>query len=394
MAACVAALAGEAGVASAASQTPTPAAPEAEARAFEGNGMWIWYVSRASGGDAARIAARARRRHIDTVYIKSGDGTDVWSQFTPGLVRGLQSRGLHVCAWQFVYGSNPKGEARVGAEAADRGAECLVIDAEAHYEGRYAAADTYIHRLRARLGNGYPLALASFPYVHYHPGFPYSVFLGPGGAEFNLPQVYWRAIGEAVDKAIDTTYIFNRVFERPIYPLGQLYMDPPARDVIRFRAVARADGFEGVSWWSWQHATARGWRAAARPKVPRPKGYRPPRGYPTLERGAKGDLVVWAQEHLADGGFLSGRISGEFGNESERATRRFQVSTGLPETGVIDAETWQVLLEQLEPTAIHWRRRSQHGPSGRVATARAPASASLPPLANELAGRHTPGTHD
>ena len=41
---------------------------------YRGDGMWIWYVSRSSGGDLARIARKARRRGIETVYIKSSDG--------------------------------------------------------------------------------------------------------------------------------------------------------------------------------------------------------------------------------------------------------------------------------------------------------------------------------
>ena len=44
---------------------------------------------------------------------------------------------------------------------------------------------SYIDKLRGRIGRSFPTALASFPYVDYHPAFPYSVFLGPGGARFN-----------------------------------------------------------------------------------------------------------------------------------------------------------------------------------------------------------------
>ena len=95
------------------------------------------------------------------MFIKAGDGDDTWSQFTPELVGELKSRGLDVCAWQFVYGNDPAGEARVGAAAADDGADCLVIDAEAEYEGRYAAATLYIERLRAAVGADFPLGLAA-----------------------------------------------------------------------------------------------------------------------------------------------------------------------------------------------------------------------------------------
>ncbi len=103
------------------------------------------------------------------------------------------------------------------------GADCLVIDAEGEYEGHYAAAQTYIDDLRAKIGPTYPLGLASFPYVFDHPSFPYSVFLGPDGAQYNAPQMYWKDIGQSVDTVYANTYIANRVYGRPIFPLGQTY---------------------------------------------------------------------------------------------------------------------------------------------------------------------------
>src|SRR5438045_303669 len=45
---------------------------------LDGNGMWIWYVSK-SGGSANAIINRARAHHIHTLFIKSGDGTGFWS---------------------------------------------------------------------------------------------------------------------------------------------------------------------------------------------------------------------------------------------------------------------------------------------------------------------------
>ena len=53
--------------------------------------------------------------------------------------------------WWFVYGSRPSTEAALGARAAQTGADCLVIDAESGYEGRYAQAQAYLRALRARI---------------------------------------------------------------------------------------------------------------------------------------------------------------------------------------------------------------------------------------------------
>src|SRR5207244_10304168 len=121
--------------------------------AFDGQGMWIWYLSRSDGGSVASIAARAHQAGITTVYVKSSDGsTNYWSQFSPQLVAEMHANGLKVCAWQYVYGSDPAGEASLGARAVAAGADCLVIDAEAEYEGRYSSAQSYISALRAAIG--------------------------------------------------------------------------------------------------------------------------------------------------------------------------------------------------------------------------------------------------
>src|SRR5262249_27535970 len=57
---------------------------------FDGDGMWIWIMSKSSGGSPDAIAAKAKASGIETVFIKSGDGTSYWSQFTPSLVSALK----------------------------------------------------------------------------------------------------------------------------------------------------------------------------------------------------------------------------------------------------------------------------------------------------------------
>src|SRR4029077_8271224 len=216
-------------------------------------------------------AAQAHAAGLSTVYVKSSDGSsNYWSQFSPQLVAELHANGLKVCAWQYVYGSGPAGEAALGAQAVTNGADCLVIDAESEYEGRYAAAQRYLTELRAKIGPEYPLALAAFPYVSYHPTFPYSVLLGPEGAQYNLPQMYWKDIGQSVDTVYANTYIANRIYQRPIFPLGQTYGGVSSADLLRFRAEAVDYGAGGISFWDWQETKPSGWGPpAGAPSAPR-----------------------------------------------------------------------------------------------------------------------------
>ncbi|HWX74699.1 MAG TPA: peptidoglycan-binding domain-containing protein [Solirubrobacteraceae bacterium] len=327
--------------------------------AFDGQGMWIWYVSQSNGGEVASIVARAHQAGVSTLYVKSSDGaSNYWSQFSPQLVAELHANGLKVCAWQYVYGASPAGEASLGARAVANGADCLVIDAEAEYEGHYAAAQTYIADLRAKVGPAYPVGLASFPYVSYHPSFPYSVFLAPGGAQYNAPQMYWKAIGVSVDTVYANTYIANRIYARPLFPLGQTYEGVSSADLVRFREEAVDYGAAGVSFWDWQETSPRGWAALAAPLAPL-TSVTPNTEYPELASGARGDQVLWLQEHLASA-VPAQETTGIFGASTTANLRSFQSAHGIVPSGRSDAATWAALLA-LAPVAVDW---TGHGPAG------------------------------
>ncbi|MFI4990962.1 MAG: peptidoglycan-binding protein [Solirubrobacterales bacterium] len=326
---------------------------------FDGQGMWIWYVSKSNGGNVASIVAQAHAAGVSTLLIKSSDGSsNYWSQFSPQLVAELHANGLKACAWQYVYGTNPAGEANLGAEAATNGADCLVIDAEAEYEGHYAAAQTYIEDLRAKIGPAYPLALASFPYVSYHPSLPYSVFLGPNGAQYNAPQMYWKDIGTSVDTVYANTYIGNRIYGRPIFPLGQTYGGVSSSDVLRFREEAVDYGATGFSFWDWQETPTGGWSALAAPLAAL-TSVTPNDEYPEVHSGSKGDQVLWLQEHLASA-IASQEVTGNFGSQTTANLKSFQTARALAPTGVAEASTWAALLA-LPPVAVNW---TGGGPSG------------------------------
>jgi hypothetical protein len=359
---------------------PTPSATP-----FDRQGMWIWYVSRSDGGSPARIIARAHRFGIGTVYVKAGDGGTVWSQFNRPLVAALHAGGLDVCAWQFVYGDHPVAEAKVGATAVGRGADCLVIDAEGQYEGRYASAERYIRFLRARIGETFPLSLASFPYVDYHPAFPYSVFFGPGGATYNQPQMYWKAIGTSVRTVFEHTYLYNRLWGAPIYPLGQTWEAPGRGAILGFRRFADSYGGLPPSWWDWQETSGPTWSALGAEIAGPVARYRPIESQPVLRLGSRGDLVVWAQEHLDAAGRISVAISGVFGKRTRAAVRAFQESRGLRVDGVLGTSTWDALL-QVEPVAARWAARTKRGraSASRLLPPRRPLSASLPAKADEI----------
>jgi hypothetical protein len=356
---------------------PTSSAPGSP---FDSRGMWIWELPNSSGGSTSAIVAKARHYGIHTLFIKSSDGRNMWKQFTSQRVAALRAAGLKVCAWQYVYGSYPDTEAALGAKAKALGAQCLVIDAEGEYEGKYAAAQRYLSVLRGKTGAAYPVGLAGFPYNDYHPAYPYSVFLGPGGAQYNLPQMYWKAIGTTVDRVYSHTYRQNRAYGRAIAPLGMTYDKVRARDVDRFRLLARGYRAKNVSWWDWQearltdfHEIARGLRSL--------KGFRPDRTYATLASGSRGDLVVWAQQHLRTAG-RPVPVDGVFGSRTAAAVKAFRAAQGLRAGSTIDTATWQSLLHY-RAAAVRWKGT----PSGARSASASGSSSAAPLSAHDPARR-------
>jgi hypothetical protein len=380
-----------------------PASASARTPPIVGRGMFIWYVNRSDGGNVAAIVARARAAGVLNLYIKAADGSSVWSQFSAPLVRALHAAGLNVCAWQYVYGADPVGEADAAATAIAQGADCFVIDAEVEYEGRYSAAQTYMTTLRARAGEYFPMALASFPYVDYHPAFPYSVFLGPNGAQYDMPQMYWRDIGSSIETVYNHTYTYNRIYGRPIVPLGQTDSGVTAAEAELFRGLDVRYQAAGIAWWDYAWTSVDSvWSgilgfytsvAAVQPL-----------GYPLLSPGSNGDDVVRLQELLARV-FPYQRVTGTFGSETRADLDRFQAIHGLYQSGSTDAATWRALLT-LRPVSQSWVAGSSPdtggapiGRGGRGARSRraavsggAPISAKLPPVADEI--RPEPGRRE
>jgi len=262
-----------------------------------------------------------------------------------------------------------------------------VIDAESEYEGNYSGADRYIRKLRGAVGKRFPVALSTFPYGHYHPAFPYSVFLGPGAASANLPQIWRKAIGDTVREAVGITWLDNDLYERGIYPVGQTYQNPRAKELTAFRRLAENYG-TAPSWWSWQETNKREWNTLGR-SMPGPyKRYKRVREKPTMKSGSRGDMVVWLQQHL-NGAGIKVPVTGIYDRKTIRGVKTFQGRRGLEADGVSGTRTWNRLLK-VRPVRVRWsgsRSRSlRRGAGVSVSTPAAPLSANLPMKRNELAG--------
>lgn len=325
------------------------AASPGRASPFAGTALWVTEVPAVDA--PAQLAREASAAGVGTLLVKAADGSTPEPQFSAALVSGLREAGVGVCGWVFAYGEAPQAEAAAAVAAAREGAECLVVDAEGQYDGRYYPAQVYVRALRSALGAGFPIALAGQAEVLEHPQFPYSVFLAPGAFDFDMPQLYWRELGLSVDGAYAAALPGNAIYGRPILPVGQLAGSPTAVELERFRALAGAYGAAGVSFFDLDSAQPGELAALAAPLGALPARALP---LPTLHPGADGDEIVWAQELLdGAGGHLP--VGGYFGALTARALAVFQARHHLPANGQLGPATWRALL-RVRPREPSWAK--------------------------------------
>jgi hypothetical protein len=323
-----------------AAESPVP-------RPFAGTALWVTQIAPAQSGQ--ELVAAAAGAGVRTLYVKAAEGSSPEAQFSAALVSEMRAAGATVCAWTFAYGQNPSAEAAAAVAAVRDGAQCLVVDAEGQYDKRYGAARLFVRTLRSQLGAGFPIGLAGEAEILRHPTFPYSVFLGPGGFNVFLPEIYWLEIGVSVDTAYAASIGGDSVYGRPILPVGQLFGSPTPAEVTRFRALAGAYGASGLSFFDLDSAPP---EALAPLGTPLPHLARRAILAPTLRAGGCGDEIVQAQELLnAAGAHLP--VGGFFGAQTERAVASFQTRHRLPPSGVLGPATWRALLH-LRPREPSW----------------------------------------
>ena len=66
--------------------------------------------------------------------------------------------------------------------------------------------------------------------------------------------------------------------------------------------------------------------------------------YPTLKKGAKGNITKLVQEKLVSLGYNTNGVDGIFGTGTEKAVISFQKSNGLVADGIVGKNTWRKLL--------------------------------------------------
>ena len=233
--------------------------------------MWIWYLSRSSHGKLGQIAKKAHAHGIDTVLIKSGDGTHYWSQFSPGVVSGAACpRPGRLRLAVHLRATSPARRRRSGAAAVANGADCLVLDVEGQYEGKYPQASYFMSQPALADRAGLSARARQLPLRRLPPGAARTRSSSARAAPSTTSRSSTgRTSARPSTRATSTPGCGTGSTGGQIDPLGQVYNHPKAGQIKRFRALAMSHGFDGVSWWSWQSAGKRQWKAVGQPDLAR-----------------------------------------------------------------------------------------------------------------------------
>lgn len=229
--------------------------------ALQGKGFYIWKIPSCEGGNVTKIASLAKAGNFTHVLVKIADGTSNYNvsngtDLVPALVNALRAQGIQTWGWQYVYGSAPASEGRVGGKRAlALGLDGFVVDAEMQFEasGMSTAAQNYMIEVRKYIPT-MPIALSTFRYPSYHNTFPFSTFFKY--IDINMPQVYWEEAHNSVDQLDKSYWEYMKLAPSiPYFPTGPTYKvgswAPTQKDVKLFMNQVKARSLPGVNFFSW-----------------------------------------------------------------------------------------------------------------------------------------------
>lgn len=232
-----------------------------------GKQMWIWELSECPVPSS--IVSQALQLGLTGLIVKAWDGVNSagWLPQFQSVVGPAHAAGLSVSAWGYSYGVDPSGEVDAMGNAVAAGADGLVIDAEAEYDvcaGTSMARELFAAVEASPLGAA-PIAYTSFAFPDLHPNFPWPVF--SAYCQVVMPQVYWCDL--SMDPAAALTKDLSDLagYGLPVEPVGQAYPPATSAQITQFGSAVVSAGLNGVSFWSWQHATSDMFTAIGRLEV-------------------------------------------------------------------------------------------------------------------------------
>lgn len=277
-----------------------------------GKGMWMWQPERSDGGDVHTMISRAKSVGLTHIYVRTGSSWDGFyaGPFLDKLLPAAHAAGMRVYGWDFPQLIDPAGDAARAMQAityttpSQQRLDGFAADIETPSEGTHISAETavaYGDALRGGVGDGYPLiACVPRPSPWTMSFYPYWDVV----ARFDAiaPMVYW--LNRQPDTDVAGALADLAPLGKPVFPVGQAFDGgpeggrpgaPTVDELQRFLRVAKEDGAQGVSFWSWQAASQDNWdtirdapefTTAIKPLEKAPVTTKPARRYPmAIEAG-------------------------------------------------------------------------------------------------------------
>ncbi|KAA3645345.1 MAG: hypothetical protein DWQ07_12825 [Chloroflexi bacterium] len=262
-----------------------------------GKGLYLWQIkqlqsligksnslSRASGNplfrwtsqavaemhqDLEHIAMAAVGLGLDFVALKVANDVGRYNlrrsnfprrwidDIVPQFVELLQSAGIEVWGWQYVYGVNPLGEAdRANERIETLGLDGWIVNAEVEYKDKPGQAVQYMGRLREGVGSSLGIGISTYRYPSYHPSFPFEEFIR--FCDFWQPQVYWQAAHNPVEQLQRSVRELLEIADKPIIPAGSAYTEhgwtATNAEIDAFQEEVQNMGLHGYLYWEWAAA--------------------------------------------------------------------------------------------------------------------------------------------
>ena len=291
-----------------------PAAAAAPAAQVErwlptGTGMWLHDWRRSEDGHASEVVARAKRAGLTHLFVQTGSSRKGWigQEVLSQLMPATTGTDLKVIAWDFPKLDNPESDARRLARAAfwtKKGAPMVAAvapDVETAAEGTKVTPER-VRRYYTALRKALPkrtaiLATVPWPSEKRTSSYPYGTT-----APFTdawIPMAYWYNRSPSVVTKTSMQWLAR--YGKPVMPVGQGYdgrldapylkADPhPDRSVAAFAYVAREQGAQSISLWSWQTTGSLQWRVLAdqaKHYAPKPAPARTAAAVPTPSEDAR-----------------------------------------------------------------------------------------------------------
>jgi hypothetical protein len=248
-----------------------------------GTGMWLHEWRRSESGHASQVMARTKASGLTHLYVQTGSSKKGWigEEVLSQLMPATKGTDVKVIAWDFPKLIDPEADARRMARAAwwNRPGAPMVSavapDIETAAEGTRLSTDRVVRYYR-ELRKALPartaiLATVPWPSEQRTGMYPYAA-TAPFADAF-VPMAYWYNRSPSV--VTKTSMQWLKRFGKPVMPVGQGYdgrldapylkPDPhPDKSVAAFVYVAREQGAQSLSLWSWQTTGSLQWGVLAK----------------------------------------------------------------------------------------------------------------------------------